>query len=174
MARFGQESREVLDTRIVIINFVGWRPGLVVKGRDSGSEGCGFKSWHHILDGHFFTYICCKNCNVCLKRPKINKKEAGIGPFFNNKLWGFYIYTYTVWTNWAIYWTWGNFSKPLATILLPKSPTFLGNFCKGVKILNFSREIVFGQLLKTFGNFLLVTLPLRQMTSQNYRLGALL
>ena len=29
----------------------------------------------------FFTYICCKNCNdVCLKRPKINEKEAGVGP----------------------------------------------------------------------------------------------
>ena len=29
-----------------------------------------------------FTFICCKNCNdVCLKRPKINKKEAGVGPF---------------------------------------------------------------------------------------------
>ena len=28
----------------------------------------------------FFTY--CKNCNVCLKRPKINEKEAGVGPFF--------------------------------------------------------------------------------------------
>ena len=25
---------------------------------------------------HFFTLICCKNCTVCLKRPKINKKEA--------------------------------------------------------------------------------------------------
>ena len=27
-----------------------------------------------------------------------------------------------------IYWTLGNFSKPLAAINLPKSPTFLGNF----------------------------------------------
>ena len=36
-----------------------------------------------ILDGHFFTYICFKNCNVCLKRLKINKKEAGVGPFYN-------------------------------------------------------------------------------------------
>ena len=27
----------------------------------------------------------------------------------------------------------GNFSKPVATISLPKSPTFLGNFCKGVQ-----------------------------------------
>ena len=40
-----------------------------------------------------------------------------------------------VWPDWAIYCTLGNFSKPLAAINLPKSPTFLGNFCKGVKIL---------------------------------------
>ena len=38
----------------------------------------------------------------------------------------------------------GSFLKPLATIRLPKSPTFLGNFCKGVY---FSIEIIFGQLL---------------------------
>ena len=29
-----------------------------------------------------------------------------------------------VWPDWAIYWTFGNFLKPLATINLPKSPTF--------------------------------------------------
>ena len=34
----------------------------------------------------------------------------------------------------------------------------LGNFCKGVKVFNSSSEIIFGQLLKTFGNFFLVTL----------------
>ena len=34
----------------------------------------------------FFTIICCKNCNdVCLKRPKINEKEAGVGPFFKKE-----------------------------------------------------------------------------------------
>ena len=48
-------------------------------GRDTCSEG--FESRHHILDGDFFTYIYCKNCSVCLKRPKINEKEAGMGPF---------------------------------------------------------------------------------------------
>ena len=52
-------------------------------GRDSHSKGRGFESRHHILDGHFFTYICCKNCDVCLERPKINEKEAGVGPFKN-------------------------------------------------------------------------------------------
>ena len=61
---------------------MGGSPGLVLMGRDSRSKGHGFKSRHRILDGHFFTYICCKNCIVCLKRPKINEKEAGVGTFF--------------------------------------------------------------------------------------------
>ena len=52
-----------------------------------------------------------------------------------------------VWPDWAIYWTLGKFLKPLATTNLPKSPTFLGNFCKGVKSNHFSSEIIFGQLL---------------------------
>ena len=30
----------------------------------------------------FFTLISCKNCIVCLKRPKINVKDAGVGSFF--------------------------------------------------------------------------------------------
>ena len=37
----------------------------------------------------------------------------------------------------------GQVLKPSAA----KSPTFLGNFCKGVKMYHFSREIIFGQLL---------------------------
>ena len=41
----------------------------------------------------------------------------------------------------------GQILKPLAPINLPKSPTFLGNFCKGVKIYHFYSEIIFGQLL---------------------------
>ena len=60
-------------------------PGLAVMGRDSRPEGRWFESWPRILDGHFFTYICCKNCIVCLKRPKINEKEAGVGPIKKNK-----------------------------------------------------------------------------------------
>ena len=39
----------------------------------------------------FFTLICCKNCFVSLKRPKIKEKVAGVGPFKNShviiKLW---------------------------------------------------------------------------------------
>ena len=61
--------------------FKGGSPGLVVMGDDSCSKGRGFESRCHMLDGIFVTLICCKNCVVCLKRPKINKKEAGVGPF---------------------------------------------------------------------------------------------
>ena len=59
-------------------------PGLVVMERDSRSEGWGFESQHHILDGNFSHIFVAKNCNVCLKRQKINEKEAGVGPFFKN------------------------------------------------------------------------------------------
>ena len=58
-----------------------------------------------------------------------------------------------MWPDWAIYWTLGKFLMPLAPINLPKSSIFFGNFCKGVKIYHFSSEIIFGHLLKTFGDF---------------------
>ena len=37
------------------------RPRVLVMGGDSCSKGHGFESRHRILDGHVFTYICCKN-----------------------------------------------------------------------------------------------------------------
>ena len=40
-----------------------------------------------------------------------------------------------------------DFGQLLAPINLPKSPIFLGNFCKLVKKIHFAREIIFGQLL---------------------------
>ena len=48
---------------------------------------------------------------------------------------------HTMWPDWAIYWTLGNFLKPLVTIILPKSTIFLGNFCQRCQNLSF------------FGNF---------------------
>ena len=48
---------------------VGGSPGLMVMGGDSCSKGREFESQHRILDGHFFTFICCKNCK-CLERRK--------------------------------------------------------------------------------------------------------
>ena len=41
---------------------------VVVMGGDSCTEGLGFEFQHHTLDGHFFTFCCCKNCNVCCKK----------------------------------------------------------------------------------------------------------
>ena len=59
----------------------------MVMGGDSCSEGGGFESQHLILDGHCYTYTCCKNCNdVFLKRPKINDKRGlGWPNFFKKK-----------------------------------------------------------------------------------------
>ena len=60
--------------------------------------------------------------------------------------WTFIVYKsdeLSLWPDWVIYWTLGDFSKPIPTINLPKSPTFLSFFCKFVKILNFSSEIIF-------------------------------
>ena len=66
----------------------GRAPGLMVMGGDSCSEGCGFESQHHVLDGHFFTNICCKNCNDdCLKRPKINDERGRGWPILKNVDW---------------------------------------------------------------------------------------
>ena len=38
-------------------------------------------------------------------------------------------------------------------IYFSKSPTFLDNFCKGVKVYHLSSEIIFEQLLETFAIF---------------------
>ena len=46
-----------------------------------------------------------------------------------------------------------DFSKPLATISLPKSPKFLGNFSNGVKIFNFSCEIILDNFYRHLANF---------------------
>ena len=43
--------------------------------------------------------------------------------------------------------------KPLATIDLPKFSTFLGNFCKGVKIYHFSSEIILGNFYRHLAIF---------------------
>ena len=49
--------------------------------------------------------------------------------------------------------TLGNCLNSLATIKLPKSPTFLGNFCKGVKSYHFSSEIILGNFYRHLAIF---------------------
>ena len=67
---------------VIIENPLGREPWPSGYGRHLMMRGCGFESWCRRMDMKFFTLICCKNCIVCLKRPKINGKEAGVGPFF--------------------------------------------------------------------------------------------
>ena len=38
------------------------------------------------MDMTFFTLTCCKKCIVCLKRLKINEKEARVGPFLKKTI----------------------------------------------------------------------------------------
>ena len=54
-------------------------------GRELWSSGYGGETYVQEVVGWipapdsectFFTLNCCKNCNVCLKRPKLNEKEA--------------------------------------------------------------------------------------------------
>ena len=53
----------------------------MVTGKDSQSEGRGFESRQRKLDGDFSHKIVVKIV-IMLARPKINEKEAGVGPFF--------------------------------------------------------------------------------------------
>ena len=60
----------------------------------------------------------------------------------------------TVWPDWAIYWTLGNFLKPLATINLPKSPIFLGIFfVKMSKSISFVVKSIWGNFYRHLAIF---------------------
>ena len=63
------------------------------------------------------------------------------------------IITWSVWPDLAIFWTLGNFLKRLATINLLKSPTFLGNFCKGIKIYLLLVKSFFGNFYRHLAIF---------------------
>ena len=69
------------------------------------------------MDMTFCTLIYCKNCFVCLKRPKINEKEAKVGPFKNT----WYVeaaYTKRLWLSANLQlMSWTNFSKKLYTLI---------------------------------------------------------
>ena len=86
-----------------------------------------------------FTLICCIICNFCLKKAE-NKLKSG-------QWW-------PVWPDLAFL-DFGQLFKAFRNKLFAQ---FLDYFCKGVKIIHFSSEIIFEQLLLTFGDFYLVTL----------------
>ena len=59
---------------------------------------------------------------------------------------------------WRFFGIWATFQSLWQQLICPNILHSYTIFCKGVKIFHFSSEIIFGQLLQTFGNFLLVTL----------------
>ena len=62
-------------------------------------------------------------------------------------------YSTPVWLDWTIFWTLGNFLKPLKTINLSNSLTFLGNFWKCVKIYLFLVKSFLGNFYRHFSIF---------------------
>ena len=63
-----------------------------------------------------------------------------------------YLYSQAVWPDWAIYWTLGNFSKPMATINLPKSPSY-AIFVKVSKTIIFLVKSFLGNFYRHLANF---------------------
>ena len=72
--------------KLIAVAMLGTWAGVVM-WLDSCFEGCGFESQLRILDGHFFTLVCCKNSNVCWKKTENKRKRGGGWPSFvnNNK-----------------------------------------------------------------------------------------
>ena len=64
---------------------LGESPGLVAMGGDSCFKGREFVSLHHILDGHFFTYLFVAQIVMCLKDVNKSKRGRGWPIFFKKK-----------------------------------------------------------------------------------------
>ena len=64
-----------------ITKWKGGTTGLVVMGGDSYSKGHEFESWHHILDGHFFTYLIVVKFVMCIWKDENKWKRGRVGPF---------------------------------------------------------------------------------------------
>ena len=76
--------------------YLGGSPGLVVMGDNSCLKGRGFESRRHLLDGHFFTLICCNNC---IEKTENIRKRGRVGPFKKIKV---YFTRYNKGILWAI------------------------------------------------------------------------
>ena len=79
--------------------------------------------------------------------PFWNKQQCKIESHWFSFQW------WAVWPDWAIYCTLGYFSKPVARFICPKLLTFSVNFCKGVKISNYSSEIFLGNFYRHLATF---------------------
>ena len=73
--------------KVLILTFVnrGGSPGLVVLGGDSRSEGCGFESQCHVLDGHDIFHVDLLLKLYCLFEKTENKWKRVWGrPIFKH------------------------------------------------------------------------------------------
>ena len=124
----------------IFSNFFSFPDGIL-KWMFRASRKTGFHSSLHFY-WQFSRYFERKGNTVCWYfRVEAASQAATTHPI------DYFCVLHSVWPDRAIYWTLSNFSMLLATSSLPKSPTFLGNFCKGVKIFHFSSDKSF------FGNF---------------------
>ena len=135
-------------TLVVRLYAVGWVKGPIASLTPKKPLG-----WESGLKNK---YLDCGRCGIDSKAVALYNRGPQV----------YFGHPQLVWPDWAIFLTLGNFLKLLATINLAKSPTFLGNLCKGVKIIHFSNKIIFGKHLKTFGDFFWSPCP--QFKFDNY------
>ena len=110
-----------------------------------GDVTCLTSPWKRFSTTTTTTLAKMQKCETKKVLPKSLKKK---GKLFSLTFFFFYLPTYHQCVQVGRFiGIWATFSKPVATISLPKSATFLGNFCAVVKIFNFSGEIIFWQLL---------------------------
>ena len=83
-----------------------------------------------------------------LEIPIGNENVSNQTKYLIFRLWKLEVRVSPVWPDWAIYCTLGNFSKPVATFILPKFTTFFDNFRKVLKIFNFPSEIILGNFYR--------------------------
>ena len=132
-------------------------------GREAWSSGYGRRlvfgrSWVRISApytgwtiGHFFTFICCKNCIVCLKQSVhlmstyVYFQVATLGREQCDQIGRFFAFWASIQSRWQ-------------QLFYPNHPHCWAIFVKVSNSFIFSSEIIFGQLLQTFDDFLLVTL----------------
>ena len=48
-------------------------------------QGCEFESLRRILDGHFFTLICCKRLNCLFEKTENDRKRGPFKKYFQRK-----------------------------------------------------------------------------------------
>ena len=79
---------------LVIKGNMGGSPGLVVMGGHSCSKGSEFESLHHILDGHFFTYLFDVKFVMCVWKDENKWKRGRVWPILkkikSNKVLNYY------------------------------------------------------------------------------------